>query len=185
MRWRDLGSSFQCRLGDGEYPVRCRERGIATSQQGQPTSFERLDVTIEGFDPATGATTWSVPMGPAASLADSKANLPIAGPTQVVVNRAGGPIVLDYATGAVTPARAGATFWCKADTRYELARGYIGRDRKQHFDRPGGPLAVTCDALGRQVDALPSLGATIAAGAHVGSYIVVATPNGYIGFQVR
>ena len=138
-----------------------------------------------GFDPATGATTWSAPMGPAESLTNSKVNLPIAGPTQVVVNRAGGPIVLDYATGAVTPARAGATFWCMAVTRYELTRDYVGRDRKQHFDRPGGRLAVICDAQSRQVDALPSLDATIAAGTHVGSHIVVATPNGYIGFHVR
>src|SRR5262249_27205635 len=99
VRWQDLGSSLHCHLGEPKYPVRCRRRGIETFEPGQPESFDKLDVTIEGFDPLTGATTWSVPMGPAVSLATTSVSIPIAGPTEVVVTPPTGPIVLDYATG--------------------------------------------------------------------------------------
>jgi hypothetical protein len=185
VRWRDLGSSLQCHLGKYEYPVRCRQRGIGAWQHGHPASFDGVDVTVEGYDPVTGATTWSVPMGPAVSLADSSVSIPIAGPTETVVDRPAGPIVLDYATGNVTPLRDGATFWCMTAAQYELALGYRTQDGKQRHDRPGGDLAAICDAWGNRSDALPSLDATMAAGAHVGSRIVVATPNGYIGYLVR
>lgn len=185
VRWRDPGSSFLCNIGNADYPVRCRRRGRAMREPGHPGSFDGLDVTVEGFDPATGATTWSVPVGPAANLVDSVRSVPIAGPTQAVVNPPTGPIVLDYTTGNVTPARAGATFWCMTGVWYELADGYTLPDGKRHFDRPGGALGAICDALGNRSDALPSLEATLAVGAHVGSHIVVATPSGYIGFQVR
>jgi hypothetical protein len=101
------------------------------------------------------------------------------------VNRPTGPVVLDYATGNATPPRTGATFWCMTNARYELTLGHIALDGKRHYDRPGGPLAAICDALGNRSDALPSLEATLAVGAHVGSHIVVAASNGYIGYQVR
>jgi outer membrane protein assembly factor BamB len=185
VRWRDLGSTVQCRLEDTDHPVRCRRRGITTSESGHVRTFEGLDVTVEGFDIATGVTTWSVPLGPARNLADVTAPLPLAGPSEVVVSEPTGPVVLDYATGTTKPPRAGATYWCTSRIRYDLARGYIGRDGKRHFDRPGGSLAAICDALGNPAGALPGLDATLAVGAHVGSHIVVATPNGYTGFQVH
>jgi hypothetical protein len=109
----------------------------------------------------------------------------LAGPTEVVVSQPAGPIVLDYATGATKPPRAGATFWCMSEVQYELAQGYIGRDRKRHFDRPGEAVAAICDALGNPTEAQPGLEATLAVGAHIGSHIVVATPSGYLGFQVH
>jgi hypothetical protein len=185
VRWRDPGTHVQCRLGDRDHPVRCREHGIVSSELGRSRTFEGLDITVEGFDITTGATTWSVPLGPATNLADYQAPLPLAGPTEVIVSQPAGPIVLDYATGTTKPPRAGATFWCSSSVRYELAQGFTARDGKRHFDRPGGVVAAACDALGHPSAALPSLEATLAIGAHVGSHIVVAAPNGYIGFRVH
>src|SRR5262249_23935988 len=155
--------------GEPKYPVRCRRRGSGTFEPGQPDSFDGLDVTIEGFDPLTGATTWSVPMGPAVSLATTSVSIPIAGPPEGDVNAPTGPIVHDYATGTVKRLRAGATFWCMTAARYEIASGFIARDGKRRYDRPGGSLAGICDAMGNRLDALPSLEATMAAGAYVGS----------------
>ena len=45
-------------------------------------------------------------------------------------------------------------------------------------------MAAICDARGNPSEALPGREATLAVGAHVGANIVVATPNGYIGYQV-
>ena len=185
VRWRDLGSTVQCHLGELEYPVRCRRRGIKATEPGQLSTFDGLGITVEGFDIATGAATWSVPLGPATNLADYFAPLPLAGPTEVVVSGPTGPIALDYATGTTKPPPAGATFWCTSNVLYELAKSYTGRDNKRHSERPGGAVAVPCDALGNRSDALPGLEATLAVGTRVGSHIVVAAPNGYIGFQVR
>jgi outer membrane protein assembly factor BamB len=185
VRWRDLGSTFHCRLGKAEHPVRCRKRGTATIESRDAHTFDGLDITVEGFDPATGATTWSVPLGPATNLADYQGPLPVAGPTAVVVSEPTGPVMLDYATGTTKPPRADATFWCMSTVWYDLAQAVTTRDGERHHERPGGELAVICDALDKPSEALPGLEATLAVGAHVGSHIVVATPNGYLGFQVR
>jgi len=51
--------------------------------------------------------------------------------------------------------------------------------------RTGGSRATICDARGNPATALPSVAATIAAGTQVGGYIVIATPEGYLGFAAR
>jgi hypothetical protein len=96
-----------------------------------------------------------------------------------------GPVVLDYAAGTTKPPRSGATFWCMSSVRYELAQPYLAYDHTWHHDRPGGALAAICDAQGNPSEALPSLEATLAVGAHVGSHIVVATESGYLGFRAH
>lgn len=166
--WRDSGSSFNCNLKNKNgYPVRCRWRGVFARLRGGRPSFEGLDVTVEGFEPATGKTTWSVPMGPAENLANYEAAVAIAGPTQVALRSPTGPIVLDYATGSVTTPAPGATFWCLTTTR------------------EGGQLAAVCDGEGRPSDALPSAAATIAAGARAGDHTVIAGKRGFVGFKLR
>jgi hypothetical protein len=60
--WRDDGSTVNFRLVIGGVPVRCRWRGTRVRDVGGANeSFQDLDVTLEGFDLATGKTTWSVP----------------------------------------------------------------------------------------------------------------------------
>jgi len=148
--------------------------------------FEDLDVIVEGFDPATGKTTWSVPAGPANGLATPRASLAIAGPTQVVLDRPEGPIVLDYATGTTGVPPPGAAYRCMVHVEYE---GDLSSkewwDSTRRNDRPGGEVAAMCDAHGRPSSDLPNAEATMAAGAHVGDYAVIAGRQGYVGFRVR
>lgn len=81
-RWRDVGSSFTCfgklelQMDGGgthedaadylPWPVRCRVVGTTTYEsldsEGEP---DITSMTIEGFDPATGDTTWSLEADPA------------------------------------------------------------------------------------------------------------------------
>lgn len=182
--WSDSGSSLQCNLGKGSFPVRCRWRGIVTTPPGGPSSFENLDVTIEGFEPATGRTTWSVPMGPAHALADFRMQRVVAGMSKAVLTGPNGPIVLDYATGSVTAPSAGASFWCMSRIDYEMIPGFTAWDGKLRYDRPGGELAASCDEQGRPSEELPGVESTTGAGAHVSGYAVIAGRNRYIGFQV-
>jgi len=151
--WRDRGSKFHCRVNDDNYPVRCRSRGVIKYWNSH-TAFDDLDVTIEGFDPTTGNTTWSVPMGAAGAFAHGEAPVAIAGATQVVLPAPNGPVMLDYATGQVTPLMPGTTYWCMTRTYYQLPQSY----------RAGDKLAAVCDEKGQPATALPSIAATIGDG---------------------
>jgi hypothetical protein len=180
--WRDRGSSLQCRLADRQHAVRCRSRGTATNQSGELV-IEGLDVTVEGFDVATGETTWSIPLGAAEALIRGDATLMIAGPSQVVVPGPAGPIVLDYAAGKATAASPGAAYWCMLPTYY-YASTFEG-SRSESKELVGGDLAVACDAERRVSTVLPDAAATVAAGAQLGEYAVIAGRTGYAGFRLR
>jgi len=67
---------------------------------------------------------------------------------------------------------------------YELAPPYRVRTAVWSYRRTGGSLAWICDADGDPATALPSIGATQSAGARTGHYIVIATADGFLGFQV-
>jgi hypothetical protein len=186
--WRDRGSSFQCPLsrhGNSKYPVRCRFAGIATHQVGGGGSFEGLDVTIEGFDVTTGATTWSVPVGAAEALVGGGTRPAVAGPTHAALQGPAGPIVLDYATGRVTAPAPDATFWCMTQVEYDFAQPYPSRSGQMRHKRAGGVLATICDRRGYTATEPPSVDATAAIGASIGAHAVVATGDGYVGFQAR
>jgi outer membrane protein assembly factor BamB len=179
--WRDRGSRFfvpTARTEEEAPPVRLRARGRATFATGAQLSVEDLDVAVEGFDVATGRTTWTAKLGHAASLIGGDVAPPAAGPQNIVVVRPEGPVLLDLATGAVAPPPAGATYWCRTLRRYEHKFG-------AHRVRPGGRLASICDAAGRPATALPDAAATIATGARVGDMVVIATADGFVGLRVH
>jgi outer membrane protein assembly factor BamB len=180
--WRDRGSAFHCHMANINYPVRCRESGVAISSPDAPVSYKGLQVTVEGFDVATGMTTWSVPMGATMALTSARER-PIAGATQVIVDAPAGPVVLDYATGKTHAPIPGATYWCMTSNNYTLAYPYQTEDGPL-YKRSGGELAAICDAHRQPATALPSTAATIAAGAQVGGYAVIATHHGYVGLDV-
>ena len=181
--WRDSGSSFECHLGSLSYPVRCRRSGVATRMDEGPISYEGLDMTMEGFEPTTGKVTWSVPLGPAHGLIEYETPRLVAGASKVVLSGLNGPIVLDYATGQVTTPVAGAVFWCMTRPDYDSYPSYGDADGKPHYRRASGELAASCDAQGRPSQALPGVEATLAAGAQVGGYVVLAGRDGYTGFH--
>lgn len=183
--WRDLGSDFSCNFGNCDLPVRCRRHGIATSKRDRPTSYEGLTVTIEGFNPATGQTTWSIALGADERLVSGEKHPPIAGPTHIIVTASTGPVVLDYLTGQVWPVARGATFWCMTPATYEFERPRRLNDGSFDYTRDGGALATICDDRGQPATALPSPEATIAAGAHIANHIVIATQSGYVGFKLQ
>lgn len=205
--WRDEGSTVNFHLETDHVPVRCRWRGTMASKAGEFTvslrglavstvsktaeatvSFRGVDVTLEGFDVATGKTTWSVPLGGETSLVAGDARPPIAGPTQAVLNGPAGPIVVDLARGQVTRPTAGATFWCGTDRDYWISPAYVGADGSVDSRRTGGVLATICDAHAHPAKTLPPAAATLAIGAHVGEHVVLAVKDGeaegFVGFKL-
>jgi hypothetical protein len=187
--WRDSGSTLYCPLGFGlekkQYPLRCRAHGTATFHRDDRVTFEGLDVTVEGFDVLTGATTWSVRVGAVEGLAGGSDVPAIAGSTEVALQGPEGPMVLDYAAGRATTPPPDATFWCMTFAEYEFWQSYKRRDGTTDTRRQGGLLATICDSKGRTATRLPSIAATTAVGAQIGDYAVLATPSGYVGFKQR
>ncbi|HSS01251.1 MAG TPA: hypothetical protein VLM79_29535 [Kofleriaceae bacterium] len=183
--WRDAGSSFGCDPASTDLPVRCRQRGkLRYDREHDTIHVDGLDVTVEGFDLATGKTTWSLPLGPT-SMRDELALPPaIAGRHQNLVHTPNGPAILDYATGTLKLPEPGATFWCSTPASYELSPPYRVRTAVWRYRRTGGSLAWICDASGKPAIALPSIGATQSVGACTGHYAVIATADGFLGFHV-
>lgn len=180
--WRDTGSVFGCLEHERHLPVRCRQRG--TARFDARVRIEGLDVTVEGFEPATGKTTWSVALGAEDLTVDPAASRTIAGDTKIVVHRSGEPLVLDYANGTLTRAGGETTYWCLTSTRYYMAPPYLSSSGAR-YDRPGGKLAAICDVHGQPATALPAVESTLAVGAHVDDHAVIATRNAYLGIRLR
>jgi outer membrane protein assembly factor BamB len=181
--WRDTGSALHCELNTVDYHVRCRKRGTIWYNKNTRTSFgSQLDASVEGFDPVTGKTTWSLPVGSFASLDDT--TLPaIVGPGQVLFYGSRGPEILDYAKGILRAPEPGATYWCRTRVKYEMAPAYRRGTANWTYTRRGGVHMSICDEHGRPATALPSIAATRSAGARVGDHVVIATRDGYLGFK--
>jgi hypothetical protein len=180
--WKDLGSQLHC--GDTlaipmpagsdtpDYPVRCRYSGSVTVTRGgseQPVTTD-LFVTIERFDPVTGKTIWSAPVGDAPSLLNAASEG--AQPAQlddhsVVVATRHGSVVLDLNNGRTRATTSTDVAWCRSGptVKYHIAQFYDG---VAYWDRLGDQLATPCNASGGparyQPTATPSSGSTEVAG---------------------
>jgi hypothetical protein len=195
VRWRDAGSRLRCggpldaatdldRRQTTVVPVRCRYRGTRSAPPGDaPVSFHGLAVTVEGFDPETGRTTWSVPVGAAQSLAGEADGLAVASQTSFLIRDGDRPLVLDLVTGATRAPAAGEPFWCRTEVEFQYREAY-DPNSDEPYERNGGALATPCDAAGRPVDEQPTAGATRTVGASIGSHTAVATTDGVVGFRI-
>ncbi len=101
---------------DIDHPARCIFKGTAHSDGDQLTSSD-ADVTVEGFDPESGATTWSWHAGNLPSLATGSppgapsSDVLRADNTTYLVRSGGTTTVLDLDHGPVDRSRP-AVGWC-------------------------------------------------------------------------
>ncbi len=164
------------------WPVRCRARG--TARYDKPTSttaFENLDVTIEGFDPRTGATTWTVPLGPAEAFLDEDERAAVVDASRVLVRAADGPLVVDLENGASRVPEPTEMFWCVTEVIFQYRETLtLGSGRTSNQWR-GGELVSPCTGDGSPTDRLPRR-LPYGHGATVGDHTVVATVGGLIGY---
>jgi hypothetical protein len=198
-RWREVGTSFTCtsklalQMGDGgahedaedwqPWPVRCRAVGTTTYEslegEGRP---ELTSLVVEGFDPATGETTWSVEVDPALLTEDLEALPTLAGEHAVVVPGLDGPVVLDLEDGATRPLGDDDLLWCRAEAEFEIDEAWSSSDGIEITERRGGVLARPCRADGGTGGGEPtSFPPSIAVPA--GDVRVVSTPGGVVAYR--
>jgi hypothetical protein len=174
--WRAVGE-FEC--GGGVLPGRflCLMTGTAspTATGGVKVSRD-ASAALEGFEPTSGKITWRLPVRDTANLL--LGNMAIRDSSHLLVtSRAGKPLIVDLASGAIsTPAR-GAAFWCQRLNLFKIkpAKGLMP-------ERVGTSRFFSCDAGGRATGAAakPSSGV----GVTVGHVFVWAAPSGLEAMRV-
>lgn len=122
-RWSDPGASYRCigtldeLLPEAEPPLpfRCRSTGTLRFDPdgGEAELSADARTVVEGFDPATGATTWSADVGRVPALAFGAPSAVALGGTRVVLpDGDGGRRSLDQADGTLGPVEGDEPGWC-------------------------------------------------------------------------
>ncbi|HET9655434.1 MAG TPA: PQQ-binding-like beta-propeller repeat protein [Kineosporiaceae bacterium] len=184
--WREVGTWSTCLTalrwasdpGQAQLPVRCRYRGTQVARyvpaRGRVvTTYQGLDVTVEGFDLATGRTTWSLPVGADHGFLGEGDAPTRVGPTTALVQTSAGPVVLDLARGSRSPA-APAAYWCP---RYRNFQHYYSYriDGSDAYTRTGGQTYFRCTERGTWVEQRPTAAITGLAGIRFGTVQVLAS----------
>jgi PQQ-like domain len=115
--WRLYGLGMK--VGDRAPWIRCKVTGNVEVANFNRVSWKYTDVVMEGFDPATGSTTWTADLGAASALDDPSKLLARKGPTTFVVARDDGTLLaVDVGTGATTTPDASLPAWCSSSNEY-------------------------------------------------------------------
>ena len=112
--WVRHGATVQCGplqfLVD--HPLRCAYKGSIVIRNGVE-DYDDLEVTVEGFDVATGRTTWTWKAGDVPALYTGGPGVTRIGTAQYAVKTAKGTTILDADEGPVDTVKgAGLDGWC-------------------------------------------------------------------------
>jgi hypothetical protein len=174
--WKDSGTSYVCSIlpcpggaqGNPAVPytpptlgLRLRMTGTATSTEPPggsgapptPVLSPGSKVVLEGFNLASGRTTWSFDAGADAALVQLSVPPQVALETVVLPDPSGKPTEVDLTTGAQKPAPPGTTGWCSAITSYKENVPYQAGNGTTISDYTGDFATFACDAYGHPVAA--------------------------------
>lgn len=173
-RWIVDGAELGCGVLLGDFlvskPIRCRTRGVVTNDADDTSSVAGLEVVMERFDPATGATQWQADLGAAVSLVLATAPVSRLSPTEIAVGREDGTsIVVDIDSGTTRAPTADDVGWCESENTYV-------DNRTRGDERRGDDYVTQCRPDGSRVDGL--VASPIEAGARLGQTFVWADESG-------
>ncbi|MDQ1683178.1 MAG: hypothetical protein QOH99_1719 [Frankiaceae bacterium] len=179
------GCPVQGLLDNGKpIPVRCLVKGTVTFHPGDNPTFVGLDVTMQGFNPVTGATTWSAKLGNApAALGIASANglVRVSGHVFALADAAGHTKVLDLATGKISAPDTKTAAWClSSDATWDWAYAPTFQGKKVKFLTQG--LATPCSETRKAM--APTDGTLAGVGASAGGFFVWSSTDGLHGLKV-
>nr|WP_269474630.1 hypothetical protein [Phytohabitans flavus] len=191
--WKEPGADLFCRgaidvedpATEDLIPVRCRYRGIETYDgKTRQVSHRDLSVTVEGFSPTTGKTTWTVDAGPADLLVEPGNGQVTAGRTTVMARFGAEPLAIDIATGKTTVPASDATFWCprKVEFKYRVPMRILG---DLIYDRYGEAITSICDTKGEPATQPPPSSVTRSVGTNFDDITIVATKEGFTAYRTE
>jgi outer membrane protein assembly factor BamB len=173
-----LPGSYQCMgpLAFLSTPVACRYKGTIrySTTSLKPPSMRGISLTLAGFDPTTGATTWSAPVSNVTSLTTGKGVRFVDSDHVVVGTTSGRAMSLDTSTGAAAPLAAHQVLWCETIPTYSVR---ATRGNPVGGKRTGTTLYAPCTARGAKVAGPPSTDPSTI-GVTVNGIFVWASPAG-------
>ncbi|PWJ25070.1 hypothetical protein ATK17_1182 [Branchiibius hedensis] len=153
--WTGRGQLTDCGASHpGEQPafVRCAVRGteiITGDGPAAKVTYQGLDVTIQGFNPATGTATWQIPLGSDPhNLADDSA-VPSDARGWWIYSTGHGYVAVDPVSGAHDTA-VGDQNWCEYRTTIVIRPEMTAEDMKRV-----GSQTAPCDRAGRRTNQAP------------------------------
>jgi outer membrane protein assembly factor BamB len=162
-------------------PVRCAGTGLLRYTKKGKVTADGFSASLQGFDPHTGKTSWSVPLGDDTTLFEDAA-VPLAGEQQIAVQTASGPAVVDLTSGQTRAVGAGEEFVCRTSASVKYYRG-VTYGAQTVYDRRGGSLATLCDVTGKRIEAPIPASLLAVAGQKIGATVVVAGKHGVSGWS--
>ena len=107
---------------EGGSLVRCRPTGIVRLVDGEVEVNPAFSVTLEGYDPGTGRTTWSTALGRVPALAGGDPSPVLLDEDRVVLStRDGKATSVHLRTGATQDVAGSTTGWCSSSEDFQLA----------------------------------------------------------------
>jgi outer membrane protein assembly factor BamB len=170
---------FECFGAEGlSGPWLCRLTGTATaSASGNITASRNATLTLEGFDPTTGAIRWRVPTDHSRIAAMLGGDVALADANRLLVRSPKGrELLVDLRSGATSPPASRQVFWC-AHANFFKINPPLGISAQ----RVGSSLYSPCDAAGHPATAVPS--SAVPAIAQAGGMRVWASPAGLQAFR--
>jgi len=201
VKWVAKGTRYDCWesfYGTGlveegrplETPVRCRGTGRVTyTGQDKPAVLSHANITVEGFDPRTGRTTWSVPLGlPTLDLGGLIDSATLSRHRVAVFGTRIGRALLDLRTGKhqdLKDRELAYACWRRTDVQYFLpyTLGGPGESTRTRYGAGGTLQACTEDGYDR--DDAPPLSAIALGGLTLDRSVITAEPNGWTSYHQR
>jgi outer membrane protein assembly factor BamB len=177
--WSDPGA-FDCFGADDLSGAwLCRLTGTASaSPSGKITASPDATLTLEGFDPATGAVRWRVPTGHGGIAAMLSGDVALGDAHHLSIRSAqGGRLLVDLRSGATSRPAPGQILWCAHANFFTIERP-LGVGSPQ---RVGASRYTPCDAAGHAVSGVPS--GSVPGVAHSAGMRVWASPTGLEGVR--
>ncbi len=175
-RWGRAGE-FVCGGGPGLTGAwLCDMKGTITAGPDlRPKVSSNASVTLTGFRPATGATTWTMRVGDIADLLFG--NVALKDKHRIVVTDLhGAKHVLDLRSGASRRPARGESFWCSKLNQFTIVppKGITRQRMGQSYLQP-------CDAAQRTAEAVTAPPRNLSA--RFGSISVWAQPGGLVAMR--
>lgn len=179
-----LPGGYQCMgpLAVLSTQVACQFSGTIHYSKSSPqsTSLKGVGLKLVGFDPASGATTWSVPVSNVRPFVFGDGVQFIDGTQLMVRTAAGKPVDLDTSNGATTPIKRAQVMWCEKVPSYRVV---AIKGTPAGGMRSGAPVYFPCTVSGRpSTQGPPSSPSTI--GTTINGIFVWPSPSGLQTHQV-
>jgi len=157
----------------------CRYTGTAHIEE-QKETMAGVQLTLEGVNPTSGATTWTEGVRDAQALSIGT-NVAFSDGTHMIVRLLSGKtVVLDVQNGSVTAPLRGESFWCEQIPIYKVeAASPALADGK----RVSEPVFRPCSAAGKPAENPPATSPT-SVGVTGGGMFIWPTPDGLQGARL-